>query len=170
MAVSYKRGTPVVVKLEEAARDMAPSLRRGSRRRPRPWHEAGPPNHHNDKVDSDQQVFNEELSLCPRGPLLRMDAGASGILLVEIVLTEPRKAEARKGLWFWRSGCRDRPSGWGLRDVKVDVRLPDCLCLSLVLDALAGGWCVCSILRRNQEAGAQGYLAHKKTPLPRTLQ
>ena len=29
-----------------------------------PWREAGPPNHHDDKVDSDQQVVNKELSLC----------------------------------------------------------------------------------------------------------
>ena len=41
-----------------------------------PWREAGPPNHHDDKVDSDQQVVNKELSLCcradrPRGSHLR---------------------------------------------------------------------------------------------------
>jgi len=29
-----------------------------------PWREAGPPNHHDDKVDSDQYVVNKELSLC----------------------------------------------------------------------------------------------------------
>ena len=28
-----------------------------------PWREAGPPNHHEDKVDSDQQAVNKELSL-----------------------------------------------------------------------------------------------------------
>ena len=28
-----------------------------------PWREAGPPNHHDEKVDSDQQVVNQELSL-----------------------------------------------------------------------------------------------------------
>ena len=28
-----------------------------------PWREAGPPNHHDDKVDSDEQVVNKELSL-----------------------------------------------------------------------------------------------------------
>ena len=28
-----------------------------------PWREAGPPNHHDDKVDSDQQAVNKELSL-----------------------------------------------------------------------------------------------------------
>jgi len=28
-----------------------------------PWREAGPPNHHDDKVDSDQAVVNKELSL-----------------------------------------------------------------------------------------------------------
>ena len=28
-----------------------------------PWREAGLPNHHDDKVDSDQQVVNKELSL-----------------------------------------------------------------------------------------------------------
>jgi len=27
------------------------------------WREAGPPTHHDDKVDSDQQVVNKELSL-----------------------------------------------------------------------------------------------------------
>ena len=27
------------------------------------WREAGPPNHHDDKVDSDQQDVNDELSL-----------------------------------------------------------------------------------------------------------
>ena len=29
-----------------------------------PWREAGPPNHHNARVDSHQQVVNTELSLC----------------------------------------------------------------------------------------------------------
>jgi len=28
-----------------------------------PWREAGPPNHHDDKVDSDQEVVKKELSL-----------------------------------------------------------------------------------------------------------
>ena len=28
-----------------------------------PWREAGPPTHHDDDVDSDQQVVNKELSL-----------------------------------------------------------------------------------------------------------
>ena len=28
-----------------------------------PWREAGPPNHHDDQVDSGQQVVNKELSL-----------------------------------------------------------------------------------------------------------
>ena len=28
-----------------------------------PWREAGPPNHHDDKVDSDQWVVDKELSL-----------------------------------------------------------------------------------------------------------
>ena len=28
-----------------------------------PWREAGPPNHHDDKVDLDQQVVNKALSL-----------------------------------------------------------------------------------------------------------
>jgi len=28
-----------------------------------PWREAGPPNYHDDKVDSDQEVVNTELSL-----------------------------------------------------------------------------------------------------------
>ena len=28
-----------------------------------PWREAGPPNHHDDKVDSDQWVVNKKLSL-----------------------------------------------------------------------------------------------------------
>jgi len=28
-----------------------------------PWREAGPPNHHDFEVDSDQKVVNEELSL-----------------------------------------------------------------------------------------------------------
>jgi len=32
-----------------------------------PWREAVPPNHHDDKVDSDQQVVNKELSLCRFG-------------------------------------------------------------------------------------------------------
>jgi len=31
-----------------------------------PWREAGPPNHHDDKVDSDQEVVNKELSLRSR--------------------------------------------------------------------------------------------------------
>ena len=28
-----------------------------------PWREAGPPNHHDDKVDSDKQIVNIEYSL-----------------------------------------------------------------------------------------------------------
>ena len=28
-----------------------------------PWREAGAPNHHDDKVDSDQQVVNKDLTL-----------------------------------------------------------------------------------------------------------
>ena len=37
-----------------------------------PWREAGPPNHHDDKVDSDQQVVNKgrarlQLALAPAG-------------------------------------------------------------------------------------------------------
>ena len=28
-----------------------------------PWREAGPPNHHDDKVDSDQKVVNKEIPL-----------------------------------------------------------------------------------------------------------
>ena len=34
---------------------------------PRRAREAGPPNHHDDKVDSDQQVVNKELSLSVSG-------------------------------------------------------------------------------------------------------
>ena len=33
-----------------------------------PWREAGPPNHHDDKVDSDQKIVNEELSLWAGAP------------------------------------------------------------------------------------------------------
>jgi len=33
-----------------------------------PWREAGPPKHHDDKVDSDQEVVDEELSLLGRRP------------------------------------------------------------------------------------------------------
>ena len=29
-----------------------------------PWREAGPPNHLDDEVDSDQEVVNKQLSLC----------------------------------------------------------------------------------------------------------
>ena len=29
-----------------------------------PWREAGPPNHHDNKVDADQEVDNTELSPC----------------------------------------------------------------------------------------------------------
>ena len=40
-----------------------------------PWREAGPPNHLDDRVDSDQQVVNEELTLylreVPRGEDVR---------------------------------------------------------------------------------------------------
>ena len=39
-----------------------------------PWRKAGPPNHHDDKVDSDQQVVNKELSLCCRGAGARRGA------------------------------------------------------------------------------------------------
>ena len=35
----------------------------GAREFKLPWREAGPPNHLDDKVDSDQQVVNKELSL-----------------------------------------------------------------------------------------------------------
>jgi len=34
-----------------------------------PWREAGPPNHHDDKVDSDQYVVNKELALLLSGGL-----------------------------------------------------------------------------------------------------
>ena len=30
-----------------------------------PWREAGPPDHHDDKVDSDEEVVNKEPSLSP---------------------------------------------------------------------------------------------------------
>jgi len=48
-AFSYGRGTPVQ---EDCVVRLA-----------LPWREAGPPNHHDDNVDSDQQVVNKELSL-----------------------------------------------------------------------------------------------------------
>jgi len=38
-----------------------------------PWREAGPPNHHDDKVDSDQKVVNKELSLWQIGGFLEND-------------------------------------------------------------------------------------------------
>ena len=41
-----------------------------------PWREAGPPNHHDDKVDSDQQVVDKELSLSLAAKLDRV--GESG--------------------------------------------------------------------------------------------
>ena len=44
-----------------------------------PWREAGPPNHHDDKVDSDQEVVDNELSLTVnsegRGLRELLDAG-----------------------------------------------------------------------------------------------
>ena len=36
---------------------------RGSGEHVLPWREAGPPNHHDDKVDSDQYLVNKEVSL-----------------------------------------------------------------------------------------------------------
>ena len=49
MAVSYKRGSPVLTRhgyLGQAKH---------------PWRETGPPHHHDDKVDSDQEVVNNSL-------------------------------------------------------------------------------------------------------------
>ena len=43
-----------------------------------PWREAGPPNHHNDKVDSDQEVVNKELSLDRTDPGRRRGRGSTG--------------------------------------------------------------------------------------------
>ena len=40
-----------------------------------PWREAGPPNLHDDKVDSDQYVVNKELSARERGGGLRLESG-----------------------------------------------------------------------------------------------
>ena len=58
--VSYERGTPVGQRINA-------SLKRDSPREfELPWREAGPPNHHDDKVDSDQWVVKKELSLSPR--------------------------------------------------------------------------------------------------------
>ena len=42
-----------------------------------PWRKAGPPNHHNDEVVSDQQVANKQLSLSLRRTS-RVDSGISG--------------------------------------------------------------------------------------------
>ena len=39
-----------------------------------PWREAGPPNQHNDKVDSNQYVANKEVSLFIRGEITRWEA------------------------------------------------------------------------------------------------
>ena len=54
-----------------------------------PWRDAGPPNHHDDKVDSDQQIVKKELSLCikPKTRAFR-DAGEDMAL---ITLLHPYK-------------------------------------------------------------------------------
>ena len=44
-----------------------------------PLREAGPPNHHDDTVDSDQQVVNKELSLSPSDAWVRILALAHTI-------------------------------------------------------------------------------------------
>ena len=57
-----------------------------------PWREAGPPNHDDDKVDSDQWVVNKELSLWDRGGV----ADLQGLLL----LLRARPPENLWGLGF----------------------------------------------------------------------
>ena len=48
-----------------------------------PWREAGPPNHHDNKVDSDQLFVNNELSLCGPGG---MDETS---FLIEVMTSKP---------------------------------------------------------------------------------
>jgi len=43
-----------------------------------PWREAGPPTHHDDKVDSDQEVVNQELSRSLGGRCGCAALGAAG--------------------------------------------------------------------------------------------
>ena len=66
-----------------------------------PWREAGPPNHHDDKVDSDQYVVNKELSLAgtadfeDRAPRVR-----TPLRPLPSRLSTPRSDRS----WFHRSG------------------------------------------------------------------
>jgi len=48
-----------------------------------PWREAGPPNHHDDKEDSDQWVVNKQLSLSGRSEC----TGAVFVLIVQCLLS-----------------------------------------------------------------------------------
>ena len=42
-----------------------------------PWREAGPPTRHDDKVDLDQEVVNNEVSLSPEGTYYTLEASTS---------------------------------------------------------------------------------------------
>jgi len=58
-----------------------------------PWREAGPPYHHDNKVDSDQKVVNKELSLCVVAPLLLNVStiqGVIGVLPFFFISLKPR--------------------------------------------------------------------------------
>jgi len=67
-----------------------------------PWREAGPPSHQNDKVDSDQEVVNQELSLVqvregealrgPHLPYMRICA-EEGFLPSEAISARPHPAD-----------------------------------------------------------------------------
>ena len=51
-----------------------------------PWREAGPPNHHHDKVESDQWVANKELSLCSQGRRWRRRPRTSWLMRVRCLV------------------------------------------------------------------------------------
>ena len=76
---------------------MALELEDREERQTLPWREAGPPNHLDDKVDSDQQVVNKELSRCgDRTVALELEEGAERQTLgVDDVQQPPQRRDVQ---------------------------------------------------------------------------
>jgi len=73
------------------------------------WREAGPPNHHDDKVDSDQQVVKKELSLCPLRPAGSLPGGCLEFGGLDVKI---RVKGLRVRVW----GLGSREQGFGFRE------------------------------------------------------
>jgi len=76
------------------------------------WREAGPTSHHDDKVDSDQQVVDKELSLVPPKPFPRPERKA----LRPPQILNPRgiRRSAREKLGFGSRSCLSPARGRSL--------------------------------------------------------